>query len=460
VLASNRVEQPIPTPPPRPARRLGKWLLSVPVFVKVLGIAVGMAVLLGAGMLWQIHETWHAHLVRDLEQRGRKVAEQTASHCAELLQAGRAAEIPAELQRALAEFPDAVRVLLQDTNGTTLAEARAESSPDASQRRALAVLAGQGPQTLWLELSLARVNQEVGWLTRRLALGTVIIALLGMLAAWWLTRIFARPIKELVGVTRAVKAGNYRVKAAVQAGDEVGELAAAFNEMTDTLGQKETVRQQLLRRVIHAGEDERKRIARELHDHTGQALTSQIAALGALENQCADELMRQRLTELRQQTEQTLSEVHDLSVALRPSVLDDIGLMAALERHCRLFAERFGIKVACGEVGLDDRRLPPEVELTIYRVVQEALTNAVRHGRTQRVQALVQRTPAGVLATIQDDGCGFDARDWQKRCAEGNHLGLLGLEERVTLLDGSFCVESEPGKGVTVYADIPLKETP
>jgi len=442
-------------------RRLTELLLGVPVFVKVMGIALGMAVVLGAGMLWLIHQTWHNHLVRDLEKRAQKYADYLAGQCRELTRTGRTAEIPAELRRSLAEFPDAAYLILQDSAGGILAEARMEGDfPHGSRIAELTAMPGEGPQRLRLGLSLARVDQEVGWLTRRLARMTAIMALLGMVAAWGLTRVFAHPIEELVALTRAVKAGDYTTQAPIRANDEVGELAAAFNEMTHAIAQKEEARQQLLRRVISAGEEERKRIARELHDHTGQALTSQIATLSALENGCRDETLRRRLGELRQQAETTLAEVHDLSVALRPSVLDDVGLVPALQRHCRTFGERFHVEVTCQDVGLDERRLPADVELTIYRVTQEALTNAVRHGAARRVQVIVQRTDLGVLATVQDNGCGFDARDWQQRCLEGNHLGLLGIEERVTLLGGSFCVESEPGQGARVYADIPLKEQP
>lgn len=443
----------------RLGQRFNELLLGVPVFIKVMGIALGMAVVLGAGMLWQIHQTWHSLLLRELEKRGQTLANRLAIHCADLKDAGRLAEVAAGLQFALAEVPDVRRAVLLDGNGTALAEAGAPlSDAEASNLREVTGTADPGRCQLRLSLSTERVDREVGWLTRRLARLTAVIALLGMLAAWGLTRIFAHPIEELVALTRAVKAGEYRTKVPVRARDEVGELAAAFNEMTEAIGQKEGLRQHLLRQVIRAGEEERKRIARELHDHTGQALTSQIAGLSALENQCPDPRMRGRLAALRQQAEQTLAEVHDLSVALRPSVLDDVGLMAALERHCRLFAQRSGIQVRCADMGLNGRRLPAEVELTIYRVVQEALTNAVRHGRATRAQALVQRTDTGVLATVQDNGCGFDARDWHRLCAEGNHLGLLGSEERVTLLGGEFCVESEPGKGATVYAEIPLPE--
>jgi signal transduction histidine kinase len=193
-----------------------------------------------------------------------------------------------------------------------------------------------------------------------------------------------------------------------------------------------------------------------LHDHTGQALTSQIASLSALETQVQDQTVRGRLEELRQQSEEMLSEVHDLSVTLRPSVLDDVGLMAALQRHGKLFAQRSGIEVTCAEIDLDGQRFAPEIELTVYRVVQEALTNAFRHGHASRVSAVVQRTATGLLATVRDNGQGFEAQGWQRRCLEGHHLGLLGIEERVSLLGGSLCIESKVGHGATVYAEIPV----
>jgi signal transduction histidine kinase len=442
-----------------PGWRLRDLLLGVPVIVKVMGIVLGMTILLSAGMLWQIHQTWHAHLVDDLEAREQRLVDRVAGRCAELIQAGRTAEVARELQNALSESPDTVLLVLEREDGTEVARAEAPAElSGASSLRELVAQPGAAPYRLRAGVSTAAVDQEVNWLTWRLARVTAVIAALGMLAAWWLTRLVAHPIQELVALTRGVMAGDYGNRAPVRARDEVGALAAVFNEMTVTLGQKEAGRQQLLRQVIHAAEEERQRIARELHDHTGQALTSQIAALGALENRSGDETLRQRLGELRRQTEQALAEVHDLTVALRPSVLDDVGLMAALQRHCRIFAERSAMQVACKNVGLDNQRLPAEVELTIYRLVQEALTNAVRHGQANRAQVLVQRTGRGVLASVLDNGRGFDVRDWQQRCVEDNRLGLLGIEERVALLGGSFCVESAPGQGAAVYADIPLQE--
>jgi len=266
-----------------------------------MGIALGTTLVLGVGMLWQIHETWHAHLLRDLEERGHKLATQVGGHCEQMLRAGQAGKIPEELEHALAESADLAYAVSEYTNGVVLAQARASDlTAAAPQIKELTHLLGDGPHQLRLGLSTSHVDSEVGWLTRRLARTTALIALLGMGAAWLLTRIFAHPIEELVGLTRASKAGNYQTKAPIHARDEVGELADAFNQMTHAIAQKEAARQQLLGRVIRAGEEERKRLARELHDNTGQALTSQIAALSALESHTDDSAARRRLVELRQ----------------------------------------------------------------------------------------------------------------------------------------------------------------
>lgn len=443
---------------PLPRRSLLDAVLAVPVFVKVMGIALGMALILGGGMLWQIHQTWHKHLLRELNQRGQMIADRTAVNCTELIRSGLTADIPAALRHTLETSSDIAYLSLQDSNGVSLAEARmSECNPAGTQIQESVAPVGAVPYRLVAGMDPVHVDEEVGWLTRRLARLTAIITLLGLLGAWGLTYIFAHPIQELVTLTRVVKSGNYQTKAQVRANDEVGELATAFNEMTAAIAEKEAARQKLLGQVISAGEEERKRIARELHDHTGQALTSQIAALSALESCCPDEKCRLRMTELRQQTEQLLADVHDLSVALRPSVLDDVGLLAALQRHAKIFSERMGVLVACQDAGLAGERLPPEVELTIYRLAQEALTNAVRHGRASSVAILLERLPAGVRVAVCDNGYGFEAAGWQKRCAASDHLGLLGIEERVALLGGSFKIESAPAFGAKVIAEIPVK---
>lgn len=218
-------------------------------------------------------------------------------------------------------------------------------------------------------------------------------------------------------------------------------------------------RRQYRRQVIAATEEERKRVARELHDHTGQSLTSLIAQLTVMIADADYASRRGTLVELRRQVEQIMGEVHELAHTLRPSSLDDLGLLAALEKHCRLCSARLGITVECEAVGVpDNRRFPSNVEVAVYRIAQEGITNAVRHGRARSVAVLLQRQDGKLLVVVEDDGVGFDAGDWRGQCARGNHLGLLGIEERAAMLGGTFRVESHPGSGARLFVEIPLKD--
>ena len=203
-----------------------------------------------------------------------------------------------------------------------------------------------------------------------------------------------------------------------------------------------------LRRVVQAQELERQRIARELHDETGQALTSILLGLKPLE-ETADDATRAALADLREHVVRALQDVRRLAVELRPAVLDDFGLVPALERLAASFAEQ-GIRVdfhsALGEV-----RLPGEVETTLYRVVQESLTNILKHADARNVSVSVARRESGVAAVVEDDGAGFD-----ERTVREGAVGLLGMRERLALVEGRLEIESRPGAGTTIVAEVPL----
>ena len=204
-----------------------------------------------------------------------------------------------------------------------------------------------------------------------------------------------------------------------------------------------------VRRVVEAQELERQRIARELHDETGQALTSILLGLKPIE-ESADDPTRAALAELRGHVVRALQDVRRLAVELRPAVLDDFGLVAALERLTDGFAEQSGVRIDFHSA-LGETRLSTEVETTLYRVVQEALTNIVKHAHAQNVSVSLARRESGVAAVIEDDGAGFDQRTVRE---EG--IGLLGMRERLALIDGRLGIESRPGAGTTIVAEVPL----
>jgi signal transduction histidine kinase len=202
-----------------------------------------------------------------------------------------------------------------------------------------------------------------------------------------------------------------------------------------------------LRRVVDAQELERGRLARELHDETGQALTSILLSLKALEERLEGEDARAAAHEVRELVVSTLQDVRRLAVELRPSALDDFGLVAALERLTQSFSEQTGIVVDF-EAALPER-LPEEVETALYRTVQECLTNVVKHARAGRVSVLLRRRNGSVAAVVEDDGAGFDPALGR----EGG-FGLVGMRERLALLGGRLEIESGD-RGTTVAASVP-----
>jgi signal transduction histidine kinase len=212
----------------------------------------------------------------------------------------------------------------------------------------------------------------------------------------------------------------------------------------------ERVERDTLRRVIEAQELERTRLARELHDETGQSLTSVLLGLRGVEEARNAEETREAAAAVRELVVQTLQGVRRLAVELRPSALDDFGLLPALERLTDTFSAQTGVAVEL-ESTLTKVRLPAEVETVVYRIVQEALTNVTKHARASRVSVFLARKEGAVAAVIEDDGVGFDSTR-----AEDGGLGLLGMRERIGLMGGRFTVESRTGAGTTIAVEVPL----
>ena len=239
-------------------------------------------------------------------------------------------------------------------------------------------------------------------------------------------------------------------------GRQIG-IAVENASLYEELRQKEVLRRQLLERSITLQEEERKRIARELHDQTGQRLTSIIMTLGVLEEVVSTPEARAHVHDLRNTVAQILKEVRDLALHLRPAVLDDLGLLAALRHYLKGYQNRFRLLVDFHVLGLDGKRLPPEVETALFRIAQEALTNVARHAQAHSVTVLLEDRGASAMLIVEDDGRGFDvARVMDSRPHEGN-LGLYGMRERASLLGGTLTVESTPGRGTTVFVRIPLE---
>ena len=238
---------------------------------------------------------------------------------------------------------------------------------------------------------------------------------------------------------------------------DVERLGETLNSMLDVLQQHRQLLQKMSEQVLNAQEDERKRIARELHDETAQALTTLLIRLKILEKARSANEMRGQIDELRELTAQTLEAVRKLAVELRPATLDDLGLLAALEAYTESYRSRMPGHVSFTVDGFDDRdgRLPPQIELVLYRVVQEALTNVAKHASAHDIHVRLSRADKEVVAMVADDGDGFNVEDMMRSRERG--LGLFGMQERLALVGGQLVIDSAPEFGTRIHARVPIQ---
>jgi signal transduction histidine kinase len=224
------------------------------------------------------------------------------------------------------------------------------------------------------------------------------------------------------------------------------ENAVLFEQM-----QAATERMQTLsRRLVEVQENERRTVARELHDEAGQALVSLRYGLQLLERETGGEGVAARVAELKQTTDAVIDSLHRLAGALRPASLDLVGLEAALRQHLHSIESKWALTARFKARGLKGERLPAAVETALYRVVQEAVTNVVRHAAATRIDVLVERRDGRVVVVVEDDGKGFAP----ETAAGAEHLGLVGMRERAEALGGTLIIESAPGEGTTIAVEV------
>lgn len=269
------------------------------------------------------------------------------------------------------------------------------------------------------------------------------------------------PLDRLQDVVRRVRRGDLSVRAhpTPLADPDVARLADTLNAMLDEVQQYEEQVRALSGGLIRAQEEERQRIARELHDDTGQVLTLLLIRLKLLEGQPGIEAIRPQIEELRGLISGAIDQVRRLALNLRPPTLDQLGLVPAVRSLVSTFTESTHIPVKL-ELPRDQVRLSPERALAVYRIVQEALTNTVKHAGARHVGVEVTSEGGQLTATIRDDGRGFAPETYAARsnrgATSGPGVGLFGMEERARLAGGSLRIQSAPGRGTSVKLRVPV----
>lgn len=232
--------------------------------------------------------------------------------------------------------------------------------------------------------------------------------------------------------------------------------ARVLQRETERRASVEAELSEVLRRTVTDQEAERRRIARELHDTLGQSLTLLQFGLDGIDQASpAGAELRQRLSEMKTLAADIGRDVHRLAWEIRPTVLDDLGIQVAIRNLLDTWSERANVPFDL-HLTLDDRRLPAAVETTLYRVLQEALTNVLRHARATRVGVVLGFADQQVTMIVEDNGIGFDWNAAKSATPEAKRLGLLGIRERLSLVRGALEVELALGRGTTLFIRIPI----
>lgn len=311
----------------------------------------------------------------------------------------------------------------------------------------------------------ADLNKHILWSAITI-LGTILVVNALM------SRMVVIRVERLAQAIKQFSRGDLSHRVRVQSGDEIGELAESFNRMAqgldertqelerlnEELRRKENIRGQLLVKLTTAQEEERKRVARDLHDQLGQALSAMTMGMEAAESALPPHLssLRERLLHAKELATLALEQTHELILDLRPIDLDDLGLIAAVRSNAERHLAPRGVEVQVTVQGTP-RRFPPELEITLFRIVQEATNNIANHAAAQHVNLSIEFREKEIQVIVQDDGRGFDAKTVFDSNDKERGFGLVGMQERAELADGTFQIDTQPGHGTRIVITMPIQ---
>jgi|GEM_PF-2343335 len=307
--------------------------------------------------------------------------------------------------------------------------------------------------------------------TQNIVVSTIIIIFLTLLAAYMLTKLLTHPIKQLVNFANTIGQGNYDTKLKVEwwTSNEIAVLLESFNRMVTNLKNisikvehAQKVRKKLLQKIITAQEEERARVSRELHDETNQYMATINMGLDRISTE--NDLIESKdlSKDLKKIVLQASSKLKHLAWELRPTTIDKIGLTSALENYIQNCKTINKININCSCEITCEEQIDDEVKIAVFRIIQEALTNIVKHSEATEVEITIKNIMDYLTVMIEDNGKGFDPdtilQPTEKPSGKIKSLGLYGMMERTELIDGKLIIESEPNQGTTVYLTVPIRK--
>lgn len=450
---------------------------AVSIRTKVMGIAAVCILIAAAALLWHHYDSMSTALRDQLQQRGVSIANSIAAQSRDLILTDNQFPLYALAKDSLGADRDLAYVLIFDHERNILIHTFNQGMPlellgknQIQAEEPFRVQALKTEEGIIYDIAVPILGGQAGIVRLGMSEGSIraeinknilkdmiwvgIVLVVGLYIAYGMAAFLTRPISRLAEAARAVGTRDFKWETPAWARDEIGSLGATFNEVSEELRHKEEMREQLLGKVITAQEDERKRVARELHDEVGQALTMIMMDLAQTRDMLPDDATeaRKRVSRSRSLAEQTLTDLRKLIYELRPEVLDHLGLVAALRSYAKNRLQTENIEVQLHFLNIRDR-LSPEVETTLFRIIQEAITNIIRHSRTTMVDITIEVEGSTASATIKDNGIGFDV---ETTLTDIKSFGLRGIRERATAVGGELKIESEVGHGTCLKVSIPL----
>jgi len=295
----------------------------------------------------------------------------------------------------------------------------------------------------------AELKENILLLFFAISISTLVIGIV-------LNQLVIKKLQHFVEAASLFGRGDFKRTISFKSDDEIKRLADSFNLMAKTLMEKMRLEREYLSQIIEAQENERRRISRELHDEIGQALTAIKFNLDMIDKELPQTLptVRGRLGDAKSLSNQTLTAMRQLSMDLRPTMLDELGLIPTLRWYIQNFSNRLNIDSQFQVIGFEEK-LPPQIETAFYRIVQEALNNISKHAGATRVEIFFEHKDSTIFASITDNGRGFDLDSVYHPESPGRSFGIIGMQERVSLLGGKIDIQSSPGSGTRIHIKVP-----
>jgi signal transduction histidine kinase len=471
-----------------------RWLRQLSIYYKINGIIISMLLLLSIIIGAIMMETTTKLLDQQIEKRGAEMATYVAALSSNDILLDDNYALFDRINRTKNNTEDVRYILITDSAGRILAHTFAGNLPkglpvklsiqpkDEDGYQTMKFNSNEGPIR---ELIVPIENGAVGYVrvgmseksTQQLLylklheffITTLLVCLLAAMGSTYLAYLIIHPMRSLTKAAQQIQQGNFYVQTEIKTEDEVGHLAGVFNDMIKSLQEKEfenncllkelrakeDLRTVLLNKLFTIQEEERKRISRELHDETGQSLASLLAYMKVLLSKLTDDNQKQLLLNARDVAINVLGGLRKMAVELRPPVLDDLGIVAAMGKYITSFSNQQHLIVSFTPP-IDKLMINNQIALTLYRILQESLTNISKHACATEVNITLEQDTGIITLLIYDNGLGIRSGALEA-ARQNNRLGIYGMKERVELIGGTFTFHSISGQGTTITVIIPTK---